>query len=49
MFYKFRVYGNPVLSDDGWHFLESIFKLRCVLFFFFRHNAVTRLVDYSMV
>lgn len=50
IFYQQKVCGNPVSSDDGQHFLAiKYFLIKVyVLCVFFRHNAITRLIDYNI-
>ena len=50
VFYKLKVCGNLVLTDDGWKFFQVKF-----FFFFtkmcanFRHSTIAHLLDYSVV
>lgn len=48
-FYKLRVLSILCLQDDGWYFLAiKNFKLRYV-HYYFRHNVISHLIDYSII
>ena len=51
VFYKLKVCGNILLTDDGWKF----FQVKFFFFFFtklcanFRHSTIAHLLDYNVV